>query len=165
MVPDLDYQLQASLKALADNVTPAVDPLDKVATEQLKLVIATLTMVRERLPIQRRFIRRLLEDEIALATQVAITEGGCAALQTQVDGAQAALADPELEAQELEDVRAGLAAATVAKIADAGQAGLARLAPVVLRGTKVSLDRLRSWCAPSGFESDPSSVTPIEAQL
>ena len=76
-----------------------------------------------------------------------------------------ALADPELEASELEDIRADLAALTVGKIANAGEAGLAAIAPIVLRGTKAPLDRLRSWCIASGFESDPSSVKPIEAVL
>ena len=165
MVPDLDYQLQVSLKALSDNVKPAVDPADAVAKEQLNLVIATLTMVRERLPIQRRFIRRLLEDEIALAIEVAAVAADGAALKAQADAAVAALADPELEACELEDIRAELAALTVGKIAGAGEAGLAAIAPVVLRGTKTQLDRLRSWCIASGFESDPSSVKPIEAVL
>lgn len=165
MVPDLDYQLQVSLKALSDNVTPAVDPTDAVAKEQLNLVIATLTMVRNRLPVQRRFIRRLLEDEIALAIEVAAATGDGAELRAQADAAVAALADPELEASELEDVRAELAALTVGKIAAAGGAGLAALAPIVLRGTKAPLDRLRSWCIASGFESDPSAVKTLESQL
>lgn len=165
MVPDLDYQLQVSLKALSDNVTPAVDPLDAVAKEQLQLVIATLTMVRDRLPIQRRFIRRLLEDEVALAIDVAAAAADGAELRARADAAVAALADPELEASELEDIRADLAALTVGKIADAGEVGLAAIAPVVLRGTKAPLDRLRAWCAASGFESDPTAVKPIESLL
>lgn len=165
MVPDLDFQLQVSLKALSDNVVPAVDPLDAVAREQLQLVIATLKMVRERLPIQRRFIRRLLEDEIALAIEVAKASGNGSELQARADAAVAALADPELEASELEDIRADLAALTVGKIANAGQGGLAAIAPIVLRSTKPPLDRLRAWCAASGFESDPTAVKPIETLL
>ena len=165
MVPDLDFQLQVSLKALSDNVVPAVDPQDSVAKEQLNLVIATLTMVRNRLPIQRRFIRRLLEDEIALAAEVAAAIDDGADLKARADAASAALADPELEAHELEDVRAELAGLTVAKIAAAGQAGLASIAPIVLRASKAPLDRFRSWCIASGFEPDPSAVAPIETLL
>ena len=60
MVPDIDLQLQVAIKALSDAIAPAVDPDDKMATEQLQLVIATLTMARERLPVERRMGRRLL---------------------------------------------------------------------------------------------------------
>src|SRR3546814_6371792 len=74
MVPSFDLQLQAAIKALSDTVGPAVDPADKVASEQLHLVIATLGMVRERLPAQRRFIRRLLEDAVAIAGAVNASE-------------------------------------------------------------------------------------------
>src|SRR3546814_20887185 len=74
MVPSVDLQLQAAIKALSDTVGPAVDPADKVASEQLHLVIATLGMVRERLPAQRRFIRRLLDDAVAIAGAVKARE-------------------------------------------------------------------------------------------
>src|SRR3546814_7087632 len=105
MVPSVDLQLQAAIKALSDTVGPAIDPADKVASEQLHLVIATLGMVRERLPAQRRFIRRLLEDAAAIAGAVNASEHDDR-LAEAVVVARAALADPELEAHELEIGRA-----------------------------------------------------------
>src|SRR3546814_17918669 len=51
MIPDLDLQLQVVIKALKDTVMPAVDPAHRMAIEQLGLSIATLSMVRERLPL------------------------------------------------------------------------------------------------------------------
>src|SRR3546814_16465351 len=51
MIPDLDLQLQVVIKALQDTVMPAVDPAHRMAIEQLGLSIATLSMVRERLPL------------------------------------------------------------------------------------------------------------------
>src|SRR3546814_9311493 len=99
MVPSVDLQLQAAIKALSDTVGPAVDPADKVASEQLHLVIATLGMVRERLPAQRRFIRRLLEDAVAIAGAVHESEQDDG-LAEEVVVARAAVADPEQEAHE-----------------------------------------------------------------
>src|SRR3546814_20596692 len=50
MIPDLDLQLQVVIQALKDTVMPAVDPAHRMAIEHLRLSIATLSMVRERLP-------------------------------------------------------------------------------------------------------------------
>jgi hypothetical protein len=165
MVPDLDLQLQTVMKALADNVKPAVDPADKVAIEQLGLVLATLAMVRDRLPVQRRFIRRLLEDEIALAEAVGRAVDQAGALAADIAAARNALADPELDAPELEEIRSGLTSVTVSVIAQAGAAGLEQLTSVVLQGTKPSLERLRAWCIPSGFEPYATQLKALEAVI
>lgn len=164
MVPSLDLQLQAALKALSDTVAPAIDPADKMATEQLHLVIATLGMVRERLPVQRRLIRRLLEDAIALAEQIDKTEEDGALVEETV-AARAALSDPELEAHELEAVRTRLTSIIVKLIASAGGEGLDRFGATVAKGSKMPLDRLRAWSAVSGFEPDPTAVKPLESLL
>lgn len=160
MVPSLDLQLQAAIKALSDTVVPAVDPADKMAAEQLHLVIASLGMVRERMPVQRRFIRRLLEDAVALAEAVNATEDD-SGLAEAVTAARAALADPKLEAHELEAIRAKLTSMTVRLIAAAGGEGLDRFGGAVARGSKMPLDRLRAWSIMSGFEPDSSAVKPL----
>lgn len=164
MVPSLDLQLQASIKALSDTVAAAIDPADKMAAEQLHLVIASLGMVRERLPIQRRFIRRLLEDAIAVGEAVNASESE-KALKSAIDAARAALADPELEAHELETNRAELTSVTVNIIAAAGGAGLDRFGSAVARASRLPLDRLRAWSIMSGFEPDPSTVKPLNKML
>src|SRR3546814_19527781 len=51
MIPDLDLQLQVVIKALKDTVMPAVDPAHRMAIEQLGLSIATISLVRARLPL------------------------------------------------------------------------------------------------------------------
>ena len=165
MVPDLDLQLQTAIKALGDNVKPAVDPDDKVAVEQLGIVMATLAMVRERLPSQRRFIRRLLEDEIALAVDVGDALGKGAILADDIAAARSALADPELDSAELAEIRSGLTSKTVSLIAQAGTAGLEALTPVVLKGAKPSLERLRAWCVPSGFEPYASEIKALDSLI
>lgn len=165
MVPDLDLQLQTAIKALSDNVKPAVDPADKVATEQLGLVIATLAMVRDRLPVQRRFVRRLLEDEIALAEAVGAATGRADAIAAEVAAARAALADPERDAPEIEEVRGELTGRTVSLISEAGAAGLEVLTPIILKGAKLPLERLRAWSIPSGFEPYAAQLKTLETLL
>jgi hypothetical protein len=160
MVPSLDLQIQAALKALSDTVAPAIDPDDKMAVEQLHLVIASLGMVRERMPVQRRFIRRLLEDALALAEELNSIETDHG-LAGAIGGARAALSDPELEAHELEETRAMLTSVTVKLIAAAGGEGLDRFGAAVARGSKMPLDRLRAWSIMSGFEPDESEVKPL----
>jgi hypothetical protein len=165
MVPDIDLQLQVAIKALRDAVSPAVDPADKVATEQLQLVIASLTMARERLPVERRMVRRLLEDDMALARRIAATVPDDGGLSDRIEDAQAALCDPELGTSELASIRAKLTEKSASTIASAGPAGLSALAPVVVDGSRVALARLRSWCQPSGFEPDSSQVMPLSTLL
>src|SRR3546814_11359836 len=100
MVPRVDLQLQAAIKALSDTVGPAVDPADKVASEQLDLEIDTLGTVRERLPAQRRLIRRPLEDAVASAGAVNTTEPDDG-LGDRRARARAALAVHGVETQEV----------------------------------------------------------------
>ncbi len=165
MVPDIDLQLQVAIKALSDAIAPAVDPDDKMATEQLQLVIATLTMARERLPVERRMVRRLLEDDIALAERVAATVKDDGSMSVCIEGAKAALADPELGTSELAEARSELTNETARMIREIGADGVARLAPIIVEGSRVQLSRLRAWCLPSGFEPDPEAIPPLDALL
>lgn len=160
MVPSLDLQLQASIKALTDAIRPAVDPADKVASEQIHLVLATLTMVRERLPVQRRFIRRLLEDAAELGEAVNASERH-QGLTEAISTARLALRDPELEADELEAVRSTLTNISAEVVAGAGAGGLIRFGSKIARHSKTPLDRLRAWSISSGFEPDASAVNPL----
>lgn len=162
MVPDLDLQLQVSLKALADNVAPAVDPSDKVATEQLGLVMATLNIVRSHLPIQRRFVRRLLEDAIGLADAVSAEVADDKGLKGAADAARAALADPELEADELEAVRADLTSRTVEVISESSGESLTTLGKIVLSQTRLPIERMRSWFLASGFDKEVTNIRPVQ---
>jgi hypothetical protein len=164
MVPDLDLQLQVAIKALRDAVVPAVDPSNRAAVEQLHLAIATLAMVRQRLPLAHRFARRQLEDALTLAD--ALSALVPAALTAEAAAAHAALASAEADTAELEAACRDLNEATVAVIARA-QDGPARQAidRAVLRASARPIERGRAWCLPAGFEPDPASVKPIDALL
>src|SRR3546814_11599500 len=87
MIPDLDLQLQVVIKALKDTVMPAVDPAHRMAIEQLGLSIATLSMVRERLPLAGLREWQDLAHAIALGRPTVVEVSSIALEQAIGDGA------------------------------------------------------------------------------
>jgi hypothetical protein len=63
-------QIQSMIKAMMDVVLPAVDPSNKLALEQSRLVIGMLSLMAQQLPLQFRFdcdeLSRLLKLAAAL---------------------------------------------------------------------------------------------------
>jgi hypothetical protein len=170
MIPDVDTQIQAVVKTLQDTIQPALDQHNSVAREQLQLAIATLGIVRDRLPMLHRYLRRDLEDNVALGRKLlpivatAATTG--AALQTETQNGDAVLTDPRNGPAELQSqsrlLRAAIAALPAA-CADADtQAAVDRL---ILQSSKAMLDRGRSWAKPMGFEPDPTAVGELQELL
>ena len=70
MIPEIDTQLAAVIKALSDNVLPAVDAGNPMAAEQIQLCLATLGLVKTHLPELHRYLRRDLETHLSLARQI-----------------------------------------------------------------------------------------------
>src|SRR3546814_5642901 len=81
------------IKALKDTVMPAVDPAHRMAIEQLGLSIATLSMVRERLPLAGLREWQDLANAIALGRATVVEVSSIALEQANGDGA--ALPDDE----------------------------------------------------------------------
>src|SRR5690606_9798000 len=61
MIPEIDTQLAAVIKSLGDNVLPAVDNSNPLAGEQIRLCLATLGLIKKRLPDLHRYQRHELE--------------------------------------------------------------------------------------------------------
>jgi hypothetical protein len=161
MVPDIDLQLQVVLKALEQTVRPALDPSDTLAAEQLGLAIATLSIVRGHVPLQRRFARRLLEDALRLAENVDPPD----VLASGITSAKAILLDPEAEAEDIEACRNALNQRIATTIAETGQAGMAAFGSLFLTGCRAPVQRMRSWVSGAGFEPDAADLLPIETAL
>ena len=60
-------QIQTVIKAMTDVVLPAVDPNNKLAQEQARLVIGMLHLVAQRQPLMYRYDRDELSRFLALA--------------------------------------------------------------------------------------------------
>src|SRR3546814_16452109 len=114
MIPDLVLQLQVGIKALKDTVMPAVDPAHRMAIEQLGLSIATLSMVRERLPLAGLREWQDLANAIALGRATVVAVSSIALEQAIGDGAAL-----------LDDARPTPGARTAAKRAVLSAASLA----------------------------------------
>lgn len=167
MVPDIDLQLQAAIKALADTVMPAVDPGNKMAAEQLGLAIATLGIVRQHLPLARRLARRALGHAIGMATELSSVGGEkAAALARPLAAAEAALADPEADTADIDRARGALNEAICAFVDGESEGPAARaVEAVVIRRSRETTELARAWCLPAGFEPYPERLPLIESLL
>ncbi len=167
MVPDIDLQLQAVIKALTDTVMPAIDPANKMAVEQAGLAVATLSMARNRLPLVRRLARHGLQMAIAMAEElVAAIPTAAAGLAAPLAAGREALQDPAHDTAAIDAVQRALNDAIGALIDDSSNAPhIAAIEAIIIRRGKLATDLGRAWTMPSGFEPNPASVPTIESLL
>lgn len=162
MIPDADLQLSVVIKALRDVVAPAVDAANLVAVEQLHLALATLGMVRARLPHLHAVARQELANALALASAVD-AQGEIGKLIA--DGREV-LGDPQTATAALDSVRVRLLDAVseyVASPFDPEQQR--RIDRAIIAHSKPQCDLARAWSLPAGFEPNPGEVMEIERLL
>ncbi len=167
--------LPAMLKAMTDTVLPAVDPENKLAVEQAKLVAGMLGLLASRLPLLARYDRTELRHSVVLAARVReAARGGPATASAlgELDRtravAESALArtgaDPsEIEAALLE-LRARIGAVVVAVSGDGDETSPRDLRRAVLDAAKGEVERARAWLLPQGWESG-EGLPPLESLL
>lgn len=164
MIPDLDLQLQVVIKALRDTVSAAVDPLHQTAVEQLGLSIATLTMVRERLPFASAREWQDLSDAIDLAQCI-----GDAATSEELPSAiaagRAALCAVNPAPGLLVETRQTLLALVSEHVNMAPDEVALPLMRAVVDASKPATDLARAWSKPAGFEPDPGEVPELATLL
>ena len=156
MIPEIDVQLAAVAKSLADNVMPAIDPGNQMALEQMHLALATLGIVRQRLPDLHAALRRDLAEAIELARQIGADVGdGDAVL------ASPASSPPQIESQ----VRALKEAITARMDAVRGTDDEAAVSDAVLAAADPANLRWRAWAIGMGFEPAPDAIPPLSELL
>ena len=183
MANHADNDFRAAAKALADVVAPAIDPLNPLAQQQLKLVVDWLDFYRSRLPYNQD--RERLELAVQLGTARAIVSAASAASAEPAAAAVAAIsAVTALQAaiSAAAVVHAGLGPRPVEVRAVTAQleneiSALVRLsagfdAPArrsiertVVRDAKPLLDAQRAWFLPQGIEPEPGAIPPLEVAL
>lgn len=170
MIPEIDTQLAAVIKALSDNVLPALDRSNPMAAEQIQLCLATLGLVKNHLPQWHGYQRRDLETHLALAEELA---GLAAKSGTVLDelgqamqaGAHA-LVNPEMGAHDLEQQVRRLKEGIVLLInATRGSAAQNAMTQAVLRAEATVILRSRAWSIGMGFEPDPAQIPPLHQLL
>jgi len=165
-VDDTKVGLRAAVRALADVVSPAVDPLNAQAKEQLQLTIDYIEFALERLD---HFHDRALFDlrhhlEMAKAVQEDLASLGAPSGETLAAAIQAgmdALPTRSDSLQTLREATAALAAAISTLVRDAPaleDAVRRKIEESVLKASEVRIDFERSWYLPLGLDHDPGHV-------
>lgn len=170
------FQIPTLIKALTDVVLPAVDPNNKLAQEQAQLVIGSLHLIAQRLPLQARYDRHELGSFLELGNQLEREAAGSpeltaafASLATSAAKGRGLLAragaDPaEIEAANLalrESI--GLVVQAAATLSHASQRKAIESA--VMAHAKEMLLRERAWLALQGWEGKDSSLPAVESLI
>ncbi|MGD9661951.1 MAG: hypothetical protein AB7U63_11800 [Porticoccaceae bacterium] len=167
------FQIQVMIKAMEDVVIPAVDATEPMALEQAKLVLSSLRVLKDRLPLWYRYnrdeLRRYLDLSRSLLAVIPSSDDTGKELADVLAYGNRILEQAGTEPKELEDAIAACRSSIV-KIMDAmEQNGVSlihsEVGRLVLSASQTQLDRERAWLIPFGFESDPSTIKAIEDQL
>lgn len=166
-------QLPAMIKAMTDVVIPALDPENRMAQEQARLVVGMLGLMSARLPLMFAYDRDELGRYLSLSASLLEQMNGkasalAAAKELETCAAQGAevLDRARAEPGELEAAVLGLRAkvsALVRSVYEEGDPAIrGAVSRAVLTASKDQLDRERAWLIPQGWEADPAALPPIE---
>ena len=170
-----EIQIQAMIKAMVDVVLPAVDPEQKMAQEQARLVIGTLGLIASRLPVAYRFDRDQLDRYVSLSRELVAldqAEGGGQTVskleslaERGADVLQRARAEPaELESTVF-DLRAEVSSLLQSLHKSSSPEKWNKVNRLILDASRMEIDRERALVVAMGFEPKPGSIPPIESLL
>jgi hypothetical protein len=174
MRPDL--QIQTVIKAMMDDVIPALDPDNQLAQQAAQLTVGTLTLVAQHLPLEYRFDCDELQRLLELAEQLQRDAAGgarldaaltelVAAATTGAGVLERAKAEPAELLEAIRRLRAAGSETVTAVFAEADEATQQAVQATVLASSKEQLLRDRSWLIMQGWEPNPESVPPIDQLL
>ena len=158
--------LRAAARALSDVVSPAVDPENAQAREQLRLAIDYIEFVLERLDFFHDRELFDLRHHLGMAKAVqriisplALTRG--AALAAAIERAERTLPERRTPVLAMKDATAGLAAAIAALVQEAPRLDdkvRMNIEQCVLQASKERIAFERAWYLPLGLDPDPHEV-------
>lgn len=167
------FQIPTLVKAMTDVVLPAVDPQNKLAQEQAQLIIGSLSLMAQRLPLQYRYDRHELQSFVSLAGELEQAAGDAPEVSASVDALQTVVrqgqdvlsragAEPvELEQANLE-LRHAVGQVIQASLALPDTARRGALEQAVMAHGEAMLQRERSWLAPQGWEGKDTTLPPLD---
>jgi len=168
-----EFQIQVMIKAMEDVVIPSVDTTEPMALEQAKLVLSSLRVLKDRLPLWYRYnrdeLQRYLDLSRSILAAISASDDTGKELADVLAYGNRILDQAGTEPKELEDAIAACRSSIV-NIMDAMERNgtsliQSEVGRLVLSASKTQLDRERAWLIPFGFESDASSIETIEDQL
>ena len=169
-------QIQTIIKAMMEDVLPALDQTNQLAMQSAQLTIGTLTLIAQHLPLEYRYdcdeLARLIETANALSQQA---QGG---QQTDIalgalshaglkgaDVLRRARAEPSEIIDAVRLLREATSQTVRAVYAEAEEPVQAAVEKTVLAMSREQLLRDRSWLLMQGWEPDPKAVPAIDNLL
>lgn len=171
-----EFLIKTVLKTMRDTVLPAVDPNNKLATEQAQLVIGMLDLALSRFPVMFRFDRdelgRTLELVEALQVQAENIPGAATQLQNLADKADAGkqvLSRAQIEPDELVkanfELRKDIGELITQLYANVKSSDLKQVSALITGHAKEQLLRDRAFLIAQGWETDPQAIPDLETLL
>lgn len=157
-------QIQTIIKAMMEDVIPALDRTNQLAMQSAQLTIGTLTLMAQQLPLQYRYDC----DELARLVATAETLAGdelAAAKSAGADVLSRARAEPAEILDAVHRLRAAMAESVRTVYAQGSEAEQAATEKAVLAMSQAQLLRDRSWLLMQGWEPDPKAVPAIDSLL
>jgi hypothetical protein len=169
-------QLQSIMKSMKDNILPAIDPNNKLAVEQAKLILGMLSIMSQRMDLEYRYDRDELERTLGFAAFLgrqsadgheikAAQQELASAAARGADVLERAKAEPSELVEAIKTLRATAGAVVQAICAEGDPDSKEALRGGVLTNAREQLLRERSWLIMSGWEANPSEVPPIETLI
>jgi hypothetical protein len=169
-------QIQAIIKALTQDVVPALDQSNQLAMQSAQLAIGTLALIAQHLPLEFRYDCDELGRLIAAAETLRTQMQGAELTRTALDELAAATrigrdvlsrarAEPAEILEAIRRLRTVGAQAVRTAYLEGSETTRKDVATTVLSLSKSQLLRDRSWLLMQGWEPDPTSVPPIDELL
>lgn len=169
-------QIQSMIKALTDVVLPAVDPVNKLAQEQTRLVLGTLGLMAQQYPLRFQFNCDELSRLLKLAGVLQeVARGGpetTACVEKMALAAAAAgrtlersQVGPDTIEQAVREMRAAASQVVRSIYIDGDETALRQVEGAVLANARDQLLRDRSWVLMQGWEPDPAALPKIQDLL
>lgn len=166
-----DIQIQSMIKAMTDTVLPALDPENKLAQEQARLILGMLALMRKQLPVQFHFDCDELERLVGLSQALRALDIEAMDEELLCDEAQAqnvlagARSSPTDVLASVRHLRRAIGQRVTRLYMAADSGGRARLEDLVLSVSREQLLRDRSLLLPQGWEPEPDALPEIETLL
>ncbi len=169
-------QIQTIIKAMMEDIIPALDQTNQLAMQSAQLTIGTLMLISQHLPLEYRYdcdeLTRLVNTAETLRAQAKggeQTSSSIAALKQAgrigSEVLERARAEPSEILSAIRALRAATADTVRAVYAEGTDSVQSTVEATVLAMSKDQLLRDRSWLLMQGWEPDPKAVPAIDTLL
>jgi hypothetical protein len=170
MVPDSALRLEAALKALADVIAPAIPEDAGLAKEQIALVMRSISLAIEQIPLEAAYMARdsQTDRELAAKFQSLFVAGHpmsnrlADAISASENALPPAISDTRELAKPWHSLKKTLEEAVSALAKELGRDAQTELAEIMLAYSEERNLRERAWVASTGFDPDPESLPSLE---